>query len=110
MFKFWDEPTPVHWHGEAAEPIETGMSMKLNAGTSGYSYKPWRGRFYPKNLPDQQMLRFYGERFRAVEINNSFYQMPTALTLRSWVKDVGVGFQFALKAPQQITHRRRLQN
>src|SRR3982074_3024631 len=48
-------------------------TMDLYGGTSGYSYKEWKGTFYPEDLPDKQMLRFYGERFRSVEINNTFY-------------------------------------
>jgi uncharacterized protein YecE (DUF72 family) len=82
----------------------------LYAGTSGYSYKPWKGKFYPKDLPDQQMLPYYGERFRAVEINNTFYGLPTASAVRGWATDVGGEFRFALKAPQQITHRQRLRD
>src|SRR5262245_49531350 len=84
--------------------------MMLYAGTSGYSYKPWKGRFYPKDLPDQQMLTYYAERFGTVEINNTFYRLPTTTAVRGWAKDVGGKFRFALKAPQQITHRQRLRN
>ena len=50
--------------------------MNIHVGTSGYSYKEWKGPFYPEDLPDKQMLQFYGERFRTVEINNTFYRMP----------------------------------
>lgn len=82
--------------------------MDLYVGTSGYSYKEWKGSFYPKDLPAKQMLRYYGERFGAVEINNSFYRMPTALALEAWARDVPPGFKFVLKAPQRITHIRRL--
>ena len=46
--------------------------MNLYVGTSGYAYKPWKGSFYPKDLPDKQMLHFYGEHFKSVEINNTF--------------------------------------
>jgi uncharacterized protein YecE (DUF72 family) len=82
--------------------------MRLYVGTSGYSYKPWKGTFYPKDLPVQQMLRFYGERFRTVEINSTFYVMPRATTLEGWADAVPAGFQFVLKAPREITHVRRL--
>jgi uncharacterized protein YecE (DUF72 family) len=84
--------------------------MILYSGTSGYSYKPWKGPFYPKDLPDQQMLAYYGERFGAVEINNTFYRLPTAAAVRGWATEVGGEFRFALKAPQQITHRQRLRD
>lgn len=82
--------------------------MNLYVGTSGYSYKAWKGTFYPEDLPDKQMLRFYGERFRAVEINNTFYRMPKASVLEAWAAAVPADFQFVLKAPQRITHLQRL--
>ena len=59
--------------------------MNLYVGTSGYSYKEWKGTFYPEDLPEKQMLRFYGVRFRAVEINNTFYRMPSVDMLKAWV-------------------------
>jgi uncharacterized protein YecE (DUF72 family) len=82
--------------------------MGLYVGTSGYSYKPWKGTFYPKNLPAQQMLGFYGERFRTVEINSTFYGMPKVSTLEGWTGAVPADFQFAIKVPKQITHVRKL--
>jgi uncharacterized protein YecE (DUF72 family) len=82
--------------------------MNLYAGTSGYSYKEWKGAFYPEDLPAKQMLRFYGERFRTVEINNTFYGMPRASVLQGWAGEVPADFRFVLKAPQRITHRQRL--
>ena len=66
--------------------------MNLYVGTSGYSYKEWKGNFYPADLPDKQMLRFYGERFRTVEINNTFYRMPKASVLEGWAAEVGADF------------------
>lgn len=82
--------------------------MGLYVGTSGYSYKPWKGSFYPKDLPDRQMLRYYGEHFRTVEINNTFFAMPKASTLEGWAESVPTNFQFVLKAPRHITHLRKL--
>jgi uncharacterized protein YecE (DUF72 family) len=84
--------------------------MNLYVGTSGYSYKAWKGTFYPEDLPDKQMLRFYGERFRTVEINNTFYRMPKAAVLEGWANEVPADFKFVLKAPQRITHMQRLKN
>jgi uncharacterized protein YecE (DUF72 family) len=84
--------------------------MDLYVGTSGYSYKPWKGMFYPKDLPVQQMLRFYGERFRTVEINSTFYGMPKASVLEGWADTVPVDFRFVLKAPKPITHVRKLKD
>jgi uncharacterized protein YecE (DUF72 family) len=82
--------------------------MGLYVGTSGYSYKPWKGSFYPRGLPDRGMLRYYGERFPTVEINSSFYGMPRASVLEGWAGEAPSGFQFALKAPRTITHERKL--
>src|SRR5262245_46298889 len=82
--------------------------MNILVGTSGYSYKEWKGSFYPEDLPDKQMLHYYGERFRTVEINNTFYRMPAESVLKNWAKEVPAGFSFVLKAPQRITHKQRL--
>ncbi|MHC5539038.1 DUF72 domain-containing protein [Singulisphaera rosea] len=82
--------------------------MGLYVGTSGFSYKPWKGSFYPKDLPDKQMLRFYGECFPSVEINSTFYRMPKATVLETWAGSVPDQFQFVIKAPKLITHIRKL--
>jgi uncharacterized protein YecE (DUF72 family) len=82
--------------------------MNLYVGTSGFSYKEWKGSFYPEDLPDKQMLRFYGERFRSVEINNTFYRLPKATMLEGWAAEVPADFKFVLKASQRITHMQRL--
>ena len=84
--------------------------MKLYAGTSGYSYKEWKGPFYPEELPDKQMLCFYAQHFRTVEINNTFHRMPKASVLEGWAASVPADFKFVLKAPQQITHVQRLKD
>ena len=84
--------------------------MNLYVGTSGYSYKEWKGSFYPEDLPEKEMLRFYGERFRSVEINNTFYRMPKESVLQAWAGEVPAGFKFVLKAPQRITHWQRLKD
>ena len=79
-------------------------------GTSGYAYKEWKGSFYPEKLADREMLNFYGQQFSTVEINHSFYRMPTEKLLQQWAASVPEKFQFALKANQQITHILRLRN
>jgi uncharacterized protein YecE (DUF72 family) len=84
--------------------------MNLYVGTSGYSYKPWKGKFYPAKLPDKQMLRYYGEHFRTVEINNTFRGLPEPSAFEAWARDVDSKFRFALKAPQRITHIKRLKD
>ena len=82
--------------------------MHIRVGTSGYSYKEWKGTFYPDDLPAAKMLPFYGERFDSVEINNTFYRMPDAKMVAKWGEQVPDGFTFVLKAPQRITHQKRL--
>jgi uncharacterized protein YecE (DUF72 family) len=84
--------------------------MNLYVGTSGYSYPQWKGPFYPNNLPAKQMLAYYGEHFRTVEINYTFKRLPTVALLQSWAAAVPAGFRFALKAPESITHRKRLKD
>ena len=84
--------------------------MRIHVGTSGYGYREWKGRFYPDGTSPKQMLNFYAERLGAVEINNTFYHMPTQDVLLAWAGQVPEGFVFALKAPQVITHRKRLKN
>src|SRR5437868_14149068 len=87
---------------------QAGMQMNLYVGTSGYSYQEWQGPFYPPKLPAKQMLPFYGGHFRTVEINYTFRRLPTASVLETWAAAVPADFQFVLKAPEQITHRNRL--
>jgi uncharacterized protein YecE (DUF72 family) len=82
--------------------------MNLYVGTSGYSYPKWKGKFYPKDLPAKGMLRYYGENFRSVESNSTFRKMPEPDDLKRWATDVPADFKFALKAPQRITHIKRL--
>ena len=82
--------------------------MQVLAGTSGYSYKEWKGPFYPEKLPADQMLRFYATRLRTVEINNTFYRMPAEAMLSHWAEEVPAGFAFSVKAPRRISHEKRL--
>jgi uncharacterized protein YecE (DUF72 family) len=81
---------------------------RLFTGTSGFAYKEWKGSFYPGDLPDAKMLDFYGQQFRSVEINNTFYRMPRASVLEDWASRVPADFRFVLKASRQITHLKRL--
>ncbi len=82
--------------------------MTLYVGTSGYSYKEWKGSFYPEKIPAKEMLRYYSERLSTVEINATFYRMPKAEMLQNWQQQVSPGFRFSLKASQRITHFKRL--
>jgi uncharacterized protein YecE (DUF72 family) len=82
--------------------------MRVLVGTSGFSYPAWRGAFYPEKLPESKMLGHYATRMGAVEINNTFYRMPTPETLARWAAETPDAFRFALKSPRRITHDRRL--
>jgi len=80
----------------------------LYVGTSGYNYKQWKGSFYPEKISDKQMLDFYGEQFRSVEINNSFYRVPKPEVVQGWAERVPASFRFVLKSTRSITHIKRL--
>lgn len=82
--------------------------MRVRVGTSGYAYKEWRGSFYPDALPADGFLPYYASRFDTVELNNTFYRMPTAKGIAAWAAAVPEGFSFVLKASQKITHYGRL--
>lgn len=82
--------------------------MQIYAGTSGFSYKEWKGRFYPENLPNSEMLSFYSGRLPAVEINNTFYRLPRESVLEGWAARVPDQFRFVIKASRRITHFKRL--
>jgi uncharacterized protein YecE (DUF72 family) len=77
-------------------------------GTSGYNYPEWKGSFYPSDLPTAKMLPYYATRFQTVEINYTFYRMPTPKLVAGWAAQVPENFRFTLKAPRRITHDRRL--
>jgi len=84
--------------------------MRVHVGTSGFSYDEWVGSFYPNELPTEERLAYYGERFSAVEINNTFYRMPKREVLERWAAAVPEGFLFAIKASRRITHKGRLKD
>ena len=84
--------------------------MNIYDGTSGSGYREWKRKFYPEKISPKEMLRFYSERLSAVEINNTFYHMPKEGVLASWAEQVPDDFLFAIKAPQVITHLKRLRN
>jgi uncharacterized protein YecE (DUF72 family) len=82
--------------------------VRLLAGTSGYSFKEWKGSFYPADLKSDQLLSFYATKFPTLEINNTFYQLPKEHILREWASQVPEQFMFSLKASRRITHYTRL--
>jgi uncharacterized protein YecE (DUF72 family) len=83
--------------------------MQVHVGTSGYNYPEWRGTFYPEKFPTARMLAYYAERFETVEINYTFYRLPTEKLLAGWAAGTPDRFRFTLKAPRRITHDAKLQ-
>ena len=83
-------------------------AQRIVAGASGYSFKEWKGTFYPEKMKPEEMLAWYSERLPTVEINNTFYQMPKAAVLENWAKTMPEDFKFAIKASRRITHMSRL--
>ena len=80
-----------------------------HVGTSGYNYPEWRGSFYPEKFATARMLPYYADRFGTVEINYTFYRIPTEKILAGWAAATPAGFRFTLKAPRRITHDAKLQ-
>jgi len=84
------------------------MTCRVVAGASGYSFKEWKGTFYPDKLDADAMLPYYSARLPTVEINNSFYRMPSTQVLANWAATTPAAFRFAIKASRRITHLSRL--
>jgi uncharacterized protein YecE (DUF72 family) len=76
----------------------------LFAGTSGFSYSTWKGKFYPSSLAGSKMLRYYAERLTGVELNGSFYRTPPEATLIKWAAETPPGFRFCMKANRGLTY------
>ncbi|HWA33608.1 MAG TPA: DUF72 domain-containing protein, partial [Cyclobacteriaceae bacterium] len=81
---------------------------KIHIGTSGWSYKHWMGTFYPEGLKQADQFEYLRKYFDTVEINNSFYRLPTVATFEKWKKSAFRGFLFAVKASRYITHMKKL--
>jgi len=82
--------------------------MNINIGTSGWNYKHWRGRFYPEDLPQKEWLNFYIKKFKTVELNNSFYRLPSKEVFKKWKNSVPDDFIFSVKGNRYITHMKKL--
>jgi uncharacterized protein YecE (DUF72 family) len=82
--------------------------MTIRIGTSGWVYPHWRGLFYPRTLPTKQWFDFYAHEFDTVEVNNSFYRLPTAETFAAWRTQAPPGFCYAIKASRFLTHLKKL--
>jgi uncharacterized protein YecE (DUF72 family) len=83
-------------------------TSRILAGASGYSFKEWKGNFYPEKMKPEEMLPFYAARLPTVEINNTFYRMPKTAVLENWAATTPEGFRFSIKASRRITHIARL--
>src|SRR5258706_13284977 len=81
---------------------------KIHIGTSGWSYRHWRGIFYPPGMPSRSWLAFYSQQFGVAEINSSFYRLPSLETISNWVSQTPKGFRFCPKISRYITHMKKL--
>jgi len=86
------------------------MTCEIRIGTSGYHYKHWRGPFYPKKISSDEMLEFYSRNFDTVELNNSFYRLPTEAAFDNWRQSTPANFVFAVKASRFLTHQKKLKD
>jgi uncharacterized protein YecE (DUF72 family) len=84
--------------------------VKVRVGTSGYAYPEWKGTFYPKDLPASRFLEHYAARFDTVELNNTFYRLPSEDAVATWAAGVPAGFVYSVKASMRITHHKRLRD
>ncbi len=84
--------------------------MRVCIGTSGWQYRDWRGAFYPEKLPQREWLQHYAAQFATVEVNNTFYNLPTEEAVRRWRAQTPRDFEFVLKASRYLTHVRRLRD
>ena len=90
--------------------VDPSSRVRVHIGTSGWHYKHWRGPFYPEDLPPPKMLAWYADRFDTVEINNSFYRLPSSDAIAGWCRETPSNFCFAVKASRYITHNRKLKD
>jgi uncharacterized protein YecE (DUF72 family) len=84
------------------------VTAPIRVGCSGWSYPHWRGPFYPQHLPEKEWFAYYTRAFDTVEINNSFYRLPSATTVAHWAQHAPAGFLYAVKVNRYITHMKKL--
>ena len=109
----WNLFSLSNWHVSCASDVHPTLpsgEMKIHIGTSGWHYKHWLGVFYPPGTSGSEMFEFYGRHFDTVEINNSFYRLPSATTFDTWRESSPQGFCFAVKASRFITHMKKLKD
>lgn len=85
-------------------------AKRLHIGTSGWAYKDWKGTFYSDSIKSTEYLAHYAQRFDTVEVDSTFYGIPKRTTVERWAAQTPESFIFTLKAPQIITHEKRLQD
>lgn len=95
--------------GAAAPHPEPMTATRVLIGCSGWSYEDWRGRLYPDDAPPSSWLQLYGAEFDCVEVNATFYRLPTRSAVARWAESTPSSFTFAVKASRYLTHVRRLQ-
>jgi uncharacterized protein YecE (DUF72 family) len=83
---------------------------EIYIGCSGWSYRHWRGRFYPEAQTPNKWFEFYAEVFNSVEVNNTFYRLPDVRTFRAWRAQAPRGFLYAVKASRYLTHQKKLKD
>lgn len=90
--------------------IAAGAQSAFLIGCSGYYYREWKGNFYPGNLPSTKWLPYYAQQFNTLEVNATFYRMPTLKNMQKWYAGTPENFQFTVKANQVFTHYRRMKD
>jgi uncharacterized protein YecE (DUF72 family) len=90
--------------------VPNASTGRLHVGISGYDYKPWRGSFYPPDLPARRWLEYASRRFDSIELNGTFYSLKSPAVFERWVAEVPDEFVFAVKAGRFITHNLKLRN
>ena len=84
--------------------------MTLNIGCSGWSYEGWKGNFYPKDMENKDYLSYYSKFFRFVEVDSTYYRIPSRSSVRGWKDKTPDDFKFSLKFPKVITHEKKLED
>src|SRR3954447_20193838 len=87
-----------------------GEGAEVYIGTSGWHYKHWKGPFYPEKLANSKLFDYYAERFRTVELNNTFYRLPTESAVDTWRDCAPANFVFAVKGSRFLTHMKKLKD
>ncbi len=100
--------TPSTSSPENSPEAVSSSSGIIYAGCSGWAYPSWKPQFYPPKTPSKQLLRFYATRLNSVEVNYTFRRLPSRATVDGWLAQVDDKFRFSFKAPQRITHIKRL--